>query len=115
MIIQSLTHLKKNLQIGDIVTTTYHLKSVGHSMQTDQNEYEDEHRPPRQVIDCNTTGFTLLTLNDNGQWEGRRVKYPKASNCRIENGKLIIIGVDLDNPYNNQLIKWLTIEVESQE
>lgn len=113
MIIKSLTHLKRSLQVGDMVKTTFHIKSKGHSMESDQNEYADERRPPREVVECNTTGFTLATM-EKGGWKGRRVKYPQASNCRIEDGKLIIMGVDLDNPNNKHLIKWLTIEVEEQ-
>lgn len=114
MIIKSLTQFKKSLKVGDIVRTTYHLVSTGYCPIKDMNAYEDEQRPPREVIECNTTGFTLATIGNAG-WEGRRVKYPQASNCRIENDKLIIMGYDLDNPDNHDLIKWLTIEVESQE
>lgn len=110
MIIKSLTQFKKDIKVGDIVETTFHIRSKGYSRETDENEYEDVQRPPRRVVDCNTTGFSLATLRD-GKWEQRRIKYPKASNCCIENGKLIIMGDDLDNPYNKEPIKWLTIQV----
>jgi hypothetical protein len=111
MEIKSLTHLKKILKVGMTVKTTYHLKSNGSSQVDFRNIYADEERPPRQVIECNTTGFTLATLVD-GEWEGRRLEYPKASVCCIENGNLIIMGNDLDNPDNKSPIKWLTIQIE---
>jgi|WetSurMetagenome_2_1015567.scaffolds.fasta_scaffold105176_2 hypothetical protein len=110
MIISSLTQFKKNIKVGDVVETTFHIRSKGHSTETGKNEYQDVQRPPRRVVDCNTTGFSLATFR-NGKWEQRRIKYPKASNCYIESGKLIIMGDDLDNPYNTDPVKWLTIQV----
>lgn len=108
--IRSLTHLKKMLGVGDKVITTYHLKNGGNCLLTLENLYKDEVRPVREVIEANTTGFTLATKTDDW-WEGRRVEYPKASSCRVDDGKLIIMGEDIDNPTNKQPIKWLTIEV----
>lgn len=115
MIIKSVTHLKKKLRVGDQVITTFHLKSAGHSFESGVNLYKDEQRPARTVVECNTTGFTLATKDLFGEWHGRRVNYPKASQCCIEDGKLIIMGEDFDNPSNTQPIKWLTIQVLQRE
>lgn len=98
------------LGVGDKVITTYHLKQGGNCPDTFLNLYKDEVRPMREVVEANTNGFILATNTDDW-WEGRRVVYPRASSCCIEDGKLIIMGVDLDNPDNKQPIKWLTIEV----
>lgn len=107
--ITSLTNLKKQIKVGALVNIDYHQVGGDYDPETDKVLFKTEKRPTRRVSRVQSNLFELATPIKGYLYHGV-IKFPKAKNCKIKDGKLTILAKDVVNE-SEEIIPLLTIEI----
>lgn len=87
---RTLAEFKRKLQVGDKLHTIHHMLTVTGKDKNLNPIYEDKDLGVRSVCGKMSDAFALAT-NDVPSW----CNWPRASHCKIEDGKLKILVKDL--------------------
>lgn len=91
--IKTVSDFKKALQIGVQVHSVFHMAFNGRD-EAGKVIYKDEDKGVRPVSIKQTNSFALKTLRTDGKICDSWCDYPKASMCKIEDNKVIILERD---------------------